>query len=167
MREVSLVDHLIFNFTSATALDAHPDRSSRHFVVALFPRTNYLAALALAFVLSPGPWTCIAPPSTATLPKVGGDYVFNSRILHPSLGFALNLCVVAISPLTAGLVAGFMATLGLSPAFAAIGIVTDSQTFSCDWSADITSLYNFLDLHHRKYRRPFRQHTGGPAPPGS
>jgi basic amino acid/polyamine antiporter, APA family len=45
--------------------------------------------------------------------------------------------VVAISPLTAGLVAGFLATLGLSPAFAAIGSVTGSETFT-NWSADLT-----------------------------
>ena len=93
-------------------------------------------ALALALVLSLGLWTCIAL-LTATLPKVGGDYVFNSRILHPAIGFGFNLCVVAISPLTAGLVAGFMATLGLSPAFSAIATVTGSERFA-DWATYFT-----------------------------
>jgi amino acid transporter len=134
VREVSLADHLIFNFTSATALVSGLVVTS--FVVALFPGANYLVSLVLALVLSLGVWACIAL-LTATLPKVGGDYVFNSRILHPALGFGLNLCVVAISPLTAGLVAGFMATLGLSPAFAAIGSVTGSETFT-DWSTALT-----------------------------
>ena len=134
VREVSLTDHLIFNFTSATALVSGLVVTS--FVVAVFPGANYLVSLLLALVLSLGLWTCIAL-MTATLPKVGGDYVFNSRVLHPSIGFAFNLCVVAISPLTAGLVAGFIATLGLSPAFSAIGTVTGSSTFT-DWSATFT-----------------------------
>ncbi|MDX6533770.1 MAG: basic amino acid/polyamine antiporter, family [Gaiellales bacterium] len=134
VREVSLVDHLIFNFTSATALVSGLVVTS--FVVAVFPGANYLVSMVLALLLSLGVWACIAL-LTATLPKVGGDYVFNSRILHPALGFGLNLCVVAISPLTAGLVAGFIATLGLSPAFAAIGSVTGSETFT-DWSAALT-----------------------------
>jgi len=134
VREVSLADHMIFNFTSATALVSGLVVTS--FVVAVFPGANYLVSLVLALALSLGVWACIAL-LTATLPKVGGDYVFNSRILHPALGFALNLCVVAISPLTAGLVAGFLATLGLSPAFAAIGSVTGSETFT-NWSADLT-----------------------------
>lgn len=134
VREVSLADHVIFNFTSATALVSGLVVTS--FVVAVFPRANYLVALALALVLSLGLWTCIAL-LTATLPKVGGDYVFNSRILHPAIGFAFNLCVVAISPLTAGLVAGFMATLGLSPAFSAIATVTGSDRFA-DWATYFT-----------------------------
>jgi amino acid transporter len=134
VREVSLADHLIFNFTSATALVSGLVVTS--FVVAVFPRTNYLLALFLALLLSIGLWVCFAL-LTATLPKVGGDYVFNSRILHPAIGFGFNLCVVAISPLTAGLVAGFMATLGLSPAFSAIATVTGSDRFA-DWAAYFT-----------------------------
>ena len=134
VREVSLVDHLIFNFTSATALVSGLVVTS--FVVAVFPRTNYFLALLLALVLSLGLWTCVAL-LTATLPKVGGDYVFNSRIIHPAIGFGFNLCVVAISPLTAGLVAGFMATLGLSPAFSAIATVTGSDRFA-DWATYFT-----------------------------
>jgi APA family basic amino acid/polyamine antiporter len=134
VRQVSLADHLIFNFTSATALVSGLVVTS--FVVAVFPRANYAVSLAIALAISLGLWTCFAL-LTATLPKVGGDYVFNSRILHPSIGFAFNLCVVGISPLTGGLVAGFMATLGLSPAFSAIGTVTGSETFT-DWAEYFT-----------------------------
>jgi APA family basic amino acid/polyamine antiporter len=125
VREVSLADHLVFNFTSATALVSGLAVTS--FVVATFPLANYTVALILALVLSLGLWFTVAL-MTATMPKIGGDYVFNSRILHPALGFAANLCVVGISPLTAGLVAGFIATLGLNPALTAIGTVTGNQT---------------------------------------
>ena len=134
VREVALIDHLTFAVTATTPLVSGLIVSS--FVVSAYPRANFLVALLIAGILSTFVLTCIAL-LTAALPKVGGDYVFNSRILHPVVGFVANLLVVAISPVTAGLIAGLVATVGLSPALSAIGIVTGSGTLET-WSTYFT-----------------------------
>jgi amino acid transporter len=125
VREVPLLDHLIFNFTSSTPLVSGLVVIS--FVVAAYPRANLPAAILISAILALFVWTCVAL-LTATLPKVGGDYVFNTRLINPAVGFAFNLGVVIISPISAGLLAGFMATLGLNPALSAIATITGSTS---------------------------------------
>jgi amino acid transporter len=64
---------------------------------------------------------------TAGFPRSGGDYVFNSRILHPAIGFGMNFSLTVWEWFIAGFYAFFVATSGVSPALVIIGYLTRSS----------------------------------------
>jgi APA family basic amino acid/polyamine antiporter len=88
-----------------------------------FPGGNLTLGLVIALPLVALVWICFALMSSA-FPRTGGDYVFGSRVLHPVAGLASNLGVFVSTLLACGLWAIYLTTLGLGPAFAAIGTVT-------------------------------------------
>lgn len=68
---------------------------------------------------------------TAAMPRSGGDYVWASRVLHPSIGFGVNFFVSFILLSSAGLNSLLMATWFLPPVFHIIGLDGLAQ-FSAD-----------------------------------
>ena len=139
VREVRLVDQVVYNLGSVTPLTSA--LAVGLFTVAAFPRMNiYLALLIPALMAVPLwiAWSLL----TATFPKTGGDYIYNSRILHPAVGFGVNLGFVFANVLTAGFASGFLALLALYPMLLTIGTVTESDRIT-GW-ADYFSITN----HH-------------------
>ena len=132
VREVSLFDQLVFNATATSPLGTVLVFGL--FALVLFPRANPYIALIVALLLGVFVWTTFALLSAA-IPRIGGDYTFNSRILHPVIGFAGNLCAFVSAAIAAGLWAWWLANQALSPAFGVIGDVTHTKTFQ-RWSAD-------------------------------
>jgi amino acid transporter len=63
-------------------------------ILAVLPRANWILAYGIGVLLPIGLLVVYAV-FAATMPKSGGDYVYNGRILHPILGFGGNLAVVA------------------------------------------------------------------------
>lgn len=63
------------------------------------------------------------------MPRTGGDYVFNSRSLHPSIGFAANFSFCVWLALIYGLYTTYMATYG----FGAFGRMMAGFTGSTGW----------------------------------
>lgn len=133
VREVGLVDQMVFNATSTSPIGA--GLVFALFALAVFPRGNPYIALAVAIMLAVLVSTTFALLSAA-IPRIGGDYTINSRVLHPWLGFASNLCVFISSVVSAGLWAWWFATQACGPAFLVIGSVTNSSTFS-SWGNDL------------------------------
>ena len=97
---------------------------------------NFFVGLLVSAIASLPVWIMFAL-FTARFPKLGGDYVFNSRILHPALGFGVNLGQVFAQAVTAGFAAGFVAELALNPMLSIIGTETKNSTIS-SWASYFT-----------------------------
>lgn len=127
VREVRLVDQVVYNLGSVTPLTSA--LAVGLFTIAAFPRMNIFVALLVPALLSIPLWITWSL-LTATFPKTGGDYVFNSRILHPAVGFGVNLGFLFANVLTAAFAASFLSVLAIAPTLLIIGTVTESSTIS-------------------------------------
>jgi APA family basic amino acid/polyamine antiporter len=95
-----------------------------------FPSAN----MPLAFIFSAPAMLTIGMVYalfTAAMPRSGGDYVWASRVLHPSIGFGVNFFVTFILLSSAGLNSLLMATWFLPPVFHIMGWDAAAQ-FSSD-----------------------------------
>jgi amino acid transporter len=130
VRQVSLFQQIIFNLASSNALG----QGLVFFlsVVVLFPRANIYIALAVAAFASFFVWTTFGLLSGA-IPRIGGDYTINSRVLPPWLALGGNIGSFMGGIFGVPIFGYFMATFALSPALAVIGGVTGNDTVS-KWS---------------------------------
>lgn len=63
---------------------------------------------------------------TVAMPRTGGDYIWTSRILHPSLGFVTNFLLTFTWLTSIATAVGWGITYGVAPMFAAIGLVENN-----------------------------------------
>jgi APA family basic amino acid/polyamine antiporter len=88
---------------------------------------------------------------TQIMPRSGGDYVFNSRILHPSIGFAANFSYCTWAIASSGIYTTFIASYGFG-AFSrtmagftgATGWLSFGEWFSTHWGLFITGMAMLL-----------------------
>jgi amino acid transporter len=123
VRDISLTDSLWLNLSfmsvpyallvATTATSGFP--GSNIFFVAVF---GTLLAIPPALM-----WGQLAQ----AMPRSGGDYVFNSRILHPIIGFAANFSVTMWYVLVIALLASLIPAFGISAALSTIGAATNNQ----------------------------------------
>ena len=123
VREVSTFEAFIFNL-SASPLG--PAIVYMIFGTTLFPGGGLILPGVLATIMSFFIAATYAQ-LTAAFPRSGGDYVFNSRILHPAIGFAMNFSLTLWEWFIAGFYAFFVATSGISPALVIVGYLTRSH----------------------------------------
>ena len=138
VRELGVRDYFFFTITSGTPLASALILG--FFAVAVFPRMNFFIAILISGLVSVPVWTMFAL-FTARFPKLGGDYVINSRILHPAIGFGVNLGQVVAQAITCGFAATFVAELALNPLISIIGVETGNHT--------IASWANYFTIEHR------------------
>ena len=138
VRQLSLTDMTIFNFGSSIPFGF----GFGVFLTVLFafPRSNPYVTIMLAVVPAVLFSICFAL-MTAMIPRIGGDYAINSRILPPWLAFGGNVCVYIASLLGIPFIAYLASTLGISSVLATIGTVSDSHTL-VTWS-------NYFTPQHR------------------
>ena len=63
----------------------------------------------------------------ATFPVSGGDYVYNSRTLHPIIGFAANVAVICAAGGFIAIYGNWAMTIGVAAMFETLGTVTNNQ----------------------------------------
>jgi len=74
---------------------------------------------------------------TAAMPRSGGDYVFVSRCLHPSLGFACNWMWVVWNIVWCAVLGTWVITWGLRDLFGMLGVVNNDTTY-LQWASDLS-----------------------------
>ena len=97
---------------------------------------------------------------TQVMPRSGGDYVFNSRILHPAIGFAANFSFCLWVIVSSGIYTTYIANYGFG-AFArtmagftgATGWLSFGEWFSTDWGLFMTGSGDPADLRRAVRRR--------------
>jgi amino acid transporter len=121
---VPLLDLAVYSATSTTPLGVA--LTFNLFTLILFPQANIYVATILAIVLGFFVWVAVSL-LTAAIPRIGGDYTINSRILHPWLGFGGSLCNFVSASIAGGLVAYWAVTQGIAPVLTVIGSTTGSS----------------------------------------
>lgn len=142
VRQIGQTDQTVFSAASTSPLGLALVFGL--FALTLFPRSNPYVALPIAIGLGVFVWVTFALLSAA-IPRIGGDYTFNSRILAPWIGFAGNLAVFISTIIASGLWGWWFAQQGLSPAFSVIGSVTGSSTFT-NWGNDLAGGKHWLSF---------------------
>ncbi|HUK27908.1 MAG TPA: APC family permease [Candidatus Acidoferrales bacterium] len=66
---------------------------------------------------------------TVAMPRSGGDYVWVSRLIHPSIGFMESFAIFVFYLGFIGPVSGFAMTFGLGTIFTNLGIATGNQAY--------------------------------------
>jgi amino acid transporter len=134
VRELGVREQVVFNISGTGTLGI-----ALVFVLtalAAFPQANLYIVIPVALFFCIFLWTTYAVLS-ATMPRIGGDYTFTTRVVNPQIGFAFNLCLFLSTALSAGIWAYWVATQGLAPVFTVIGAVTHSSTL-LSWGAAFT-----------------------------
>lgn len=119
-----LGQYVVFSLTAGAALFA--TKSTGSFYVA--------AILACVFSI---PVLLNYAVLGSAMPRSGGDYVFNSRLLSPVVGFVSNFNLATWQILGAGAWTALIVLAVISPALTIIGSVTGSATLET-WGADVT-----------------------------
>jgi basic amino acid/polyamine antiporter, APA family len=135
VRQVSMVQQVVFNLASTNALG----QGLVFFlsVVVLFPRANIYLALFIAGLMGFFVWTTFAL-LTGAIPRIGGDYTINSRVMPPWLALGGNIGAFMSALFGVPIFGYFLATLALSPALGVIGGVTGSHTITT-WGSDFAA----------------------------
>lgn len=98
------------------------------FVPALYPGANLYLSIVLGGLLCV-PMAVTFARMSAVYPRSGGDYVFNSRSLSPSVGFAWNFGFVVFMGYFLGAGGVYVATYGVAPLLESIGILYRNTAF--------------------------------------
>lgn len=120
VREISSLDAFILN------LSASPLGPALVYMIVgttLFPGGDLIVPGLIATIMSFFIAATYAQ-LTAAFPRSGGDYIFNSRILHPAIGFGMNFSLTLWEWFIAGFYVFFVASSGISPALVIVGYLT-------------------------------------------
>jgi APA family basic amino acid/polyamine antiporter len=106
--------------------------------IGLFPGSSLVGALIVTTALLM-PHILLYTQFAAAMPRSGGDYVFNSRTLSPSIGFAVNFSMVVWNMFWMGFTAYQFATAGVSTTASLLGHLFANNTLIEFGSAIVTT----------------------------
>ena len=117
VREISPFDASVINWSGETIIISLIVFFSYTY---LFPNANLLLAMIITIVAFV-PLSLAYAMSVVATPRSGGDYVFVSRTMHPSLGFMLALTLIVWFSFYSGAFANWIFTLGIAPTLSVVG----------------------------------------------
>jgi APA family basic amino acid/polyamine antiporter len=125
VREAGWWDMVLFNTVENTTLGVGFAFGVTYILTALVGTnlvvSQIIATIAGIFVVTT--WGLLS----SAIPRSGGDYVLNSRVVGPALGFIGSWGLFVANLVFAGTVAAWMSQLMLAPAFASLGMVLNNS----------------------------------------
>ncbi len=125
VREASVIDAIIFNAVFSAPVGATL-AFGIFYALGSFPGADIVQALLIAFVVNI-PVVIMMSMMASAMPRTGGDYVWISRILHPSVAVFSNFAAAISALIGAAFWARSFAVLALGPALAVLGAVTQNS----------------------------------------
>jgi amino acid transporter len=101
----------------------------------VFPQSNLFLSIAVAGV-GTSIFAAVLAAFSSSFPRSGGEYVYVSRSLHPSIGFACSVAAALSQCFWIGIGGFWIANLVLAPVLSAIGVSTGSDTL-VGWGTDL------------------------------
>ena len=126
VRSASAVDATIFNAVISAPIGSTLAWSI-FFTLVAFPGADPVGVLVIAAIINI-PVLIMFALLGASMPRVGGDYVWVSRILNPPLALISNLCMIMGGLLGAAYFAKFFPIFALGPALVAGGSMAHNNT---------------------------------------
>src|SRR3984957_4556221 len=126
VRSASAVDATIFNAVISAPVGS-TIAYSIFFTLVAFPGANVAGVLLLVAVINI-PVLIMFALLGSSMPRVGGDYVWVSRVLSPPVALISNLCMIMGGLLGAAFFAKFFSLLALGPVLVALGSFASNST---------------------------------------
>jgi basic amino acid/polyamine antiporter, APA family len=126
VRTASALDATIFNAVISAPIGSTLAWSI-FFTLVAFPGANPIGVLVIAGIINI-PVLIMFALLGASMPRVGGDYVWVSRVLSPPLALISNLCMIMGGLLGAAYFAKFFSVFALGPALVAGGSLAHNNT---------------------------------------
>ncbi len=126
VRSASAIDATIFNAVISAPIGSTLAWSI-FFTLVAFPGADPVGVLVITLIINI-PVLIMFALLGASMPRVGGDYVWVSRILSPPLALISNLCMIMGGLLGAAYFAKFFSVFALGPALVAGGSLAHNST---------------------------------------
>jgi APA family basic amino acid/polyamine antiporter len=126
VRSASAVDATIFNAVISAPVGS-TIAYSIFFALVAFPGADVAGVLLITAIINI-PVLIMFALLGSSMPRVGGDYVWVSRVLSPPLALISNLCMIMGGLLGAAFFAKFFSLLALGPVLVALGSFANNNT---------------------------------------
>ena len=126
VRSASAIDATIFNAVISAPVGS-TIAYSIFFALVAFPGADVATVILLVAAIHI-PVLIMFALLGASMPRVGGDYVWVSRVLSPPLALISNLCMIMGGLLGAAFFAKFFSVLALGPVLVALGSFANNTT---------------------------------------
>jgi len=127
VREVSAVDATIFNAVISAPIGS-TIAYSIFFTLVAFPGASPSGVLLITLIINI-PVLIMFALLAASMPRVGGDYVWVSRVLSPPLSLISNVAMIFGGLFGAAFFAKFFSVFALGPALVALGVLANNDSF--------------------------------------
>ncbi len=124
VRSASSLDLGVLNICGNLSI---PIATGLFYAYAIWPHTDFPVAILLGGLLCAFTWFCWALLA-ATMPRTGGGYIFNTRIIGPRVGFAADWLQFVSTVIAMALWTTWLTTVGLTGVFAIWGALKNNNT---------------------------------------
>src|SRR5580700_578973 len=141
VRSASAVDATIFNAVISAPVGS-TIAYSIFFALVAFPGADVVGVLILVAIINI-PVLIMFAFLGASMPRVGGDYVWVSRVLSPPLALVSNLCMIMGGLLGAAFFAKFFSVFAVGPALVAGGSLAHNNTL-ISWGTNFETNHSWM-----------------------